>query len=173
MVTRTSAALVALSLICVLIGCTKVAPVPPGTLEIHFSGIWGTAPNMISQREPYPFLVRLSGFVPSRAFMLVVSNEQGHMVASSVIKYRDPMQINPVRNYQFHQTVNRESCNTLEDRAISRESPESSKLHVQDLYDSDREDYRVKLTAEVVTQDKKVLAKKSYVTLIHCASQTI
>ena len=169
MITRTLAALALCTL--VLTTCAK-QPTVPGVLEVHLSGMWGTMPNMIVRKEPYPFLARLTGYVPSEAFMVIVTNEFGNVIASAPIKYQDPMQTNPVRNYQFRQTISQRICTILADKPMKPDNI----VEELDTYEGRGRltlDYNVEFTARVVTQERKTLAEGSYTLLIHCTNNDL
>lgn len=154
-----------LAVLCVSLACSKTVPPVPGHLGVQFAGMWKTQPVMRVQDQPYPFLVRLTGFIPPEAYMLVVENNYGHLIASSPIKYQDVMQANPIRNYQFGQRLQRQGCDWLRNQT-ERDLKPRGDLKLE--YTDGPQTYQVVYIAKVITQTKKVLAQASYTVNIHC-----
>jgi hypothetical protein len=157
--------LLAALLLCVCSHCTKVQPFVPGELGIQFSGMWRGQPHMKIHPQPYPFLVRLTGFIPPEAYAVLVENSYGQPVAQSAIMFNDVMQINPVRNYQFHQVLNHKSCESLRELELKKQEEDDSKLTIEQ---SAPNLYSVDLNARVATQAGKMLAQATYTIHLHC-----
>lgn len=158
-------------LISLQLACAKVPPLPAGQLDVQFSGMWGKQPNMVIQKQPYPFLIRLVGFVPPEAFQLLVTSQYGDLIAQSPIKYQDPMQLNPVRHYQFYQVLTQESCNAILAMELKKSGMEGADgLSIMESSPQDINTILVRFTAKVVNIQAQTLASESYVIHVHCGS---
>ena len=147
-----------------LFSCAKPAPqVPsavPGELGLEFTGNWENAPRIhaINAKQVYPFIVRLTGYVPPKAYLLRVTNPWGAVLAWSPIMYRDQLQAVPIRVYGFPQTMPPAACYTLQEKVREQSA------NVDELFS----DFSVRLTAEVLTQDQKVIVSKELTLSIEC-----